>query len=102
MNLFIGETIKQYREKKKISRQDFASLIGVSDSSISNWEKGHNRPDLVRVVKICEVLDLSSDILLGVHITNINLTAEEKELIEQYRKKPELKSAISILLGLKD
>ena len=51
----IGDKIKQYREQKRLSQKDFAEKIGVSNSRVSNWENGLNRPDCDLLRKICEV-----------------------------------------------
>ena len=40
MNHYItGKMIKELREKQKLSQMELASKIGVSDKTISKWEK---------------------------------------------------------------
>ena len=55
----IGERIKLYREDRNLSQKDFAEKIGVSNSRVSNWEQGINRPDVDLLKKICETLNVS-------------------------------------------
>ena len=38
--------IKLYREKKFLSQQDFAKLIGVSFVTVNRWENGHFTPTI--------------------------------------------------------
>jgi len=60
----IGSKIRRLREAKKLSQKEFASLLGVSNSRVSNWEMGINRPDVDILSTICDVLGVSADTLL--------------------------------------
>ena len=40
MNYVTGETIKNLREKKRITQKELADMINVSDKTISKWESG--------------------------------------------------------------
>ena len=96
----IGEKIKLYREDRNLSQKDFAQKIGVSNSRVSNWEQGINRPDVDFVKKICEVLNVSPSELLDIHLDTEELTEHEKLLIRNYRINTDLQKAVNILLGL--
>ena len=98
----IGEQIKKYREQSGYSQKEFAKLIHVSNSRLSNWEQGLNRPDIDTLVIICRALKVSPGILLEIEdIQTYNLTSHEAILIEAYRTKPHLQEAVDILLGIK-
>lgn len=94
----IGDKIKQYREQKRLSQKDFAEKIGVSNSRVSNWENGLNRPDCDLLRKICGVLCISPSELLDIHLDTEELTEHEKRLIQNYRIKTDLQKAVNILL----
>ena len=94
----IGDKIKQYREQKRLSQKDFAEKIGVSNSRVSNWENGLNRPDCDLLRKICEDLCVSPSELLDIHLDTEELTEHEKRLIQNYRIKTDLQKAVNILL----
>lgn len=64
MKYEIGTRIKRIREEKGLSQKDFAMQIGVSNSRVSNWEQGINRPDADIIAAICRVLEVSADVLL--------------------------------------
>ena len=100
MKYELGERIKKYRSIKGMSQKELAQRLGVAVSRVSNWETGLNRPDVDMLAQICDVLEVSPDVLLGIgsHI----ITDEEALIIEQYRKKPELHHAIKILLGIEE
>ncbi len=48
--------IKEYREKKFLSQQDFAELVGVSFVTVNRWENGHFKPTIKTKRKIYELL----------------------------------------------
>ena len=96
----IGDKIKHYRELRKYSQKDFAEKIGVSNSRVSNWEQGLNRPDCDMIRKICKVLNVSPSELLDVHLNTDELTEHEKQIIKNYRMKIDLQKSVNILLGL--
>ena len=41
---FSPSALRAHRERLGLSRSDFARLVGVSDSTIYNWESGSTRP----------------------------------------------------------
>lgn len=61
----IGVRIRKYREAQKLSQKEFATLIGVSNSRVSNWEQGINRPDVGILSKICEIFKISPVVFLN-------------------------------------
>ncbi|WP_027398541.1 helix-turn-helix domain-containing protein [Anaerovorax odorimutans] len=89
-----------YLSLKGISQKEFAKKLSVSQSAVTNWIKGKNSPDIEMVAQICDILEISVVDLFGTN-SNIYYTDEEKEIIRQYRKKPELQNAVRILLGIK-
>lgn len=98
----IGDRIKLYREDRNFSQKEFAEKIGVSNSRVSNWEQGINRPDVDLLKKICEVLNVSPSELMDIRLDNEELTEHEKKLIRNYRRKTDLQKAVNILLGLEE
>ncbi len=100
MKYEIGNRIRQYREKKKLTQKQLADLIGVSNSRISNWEKGINRPDADIIADICRALDVSPSVLLDVRLSTDELNDKERKIIKAYRVKSDLQKAVDILLGI--
>ena len=56
MSYNIGPRLRKYREAQNLSQKELAERIGVSNSRVSNWEKGINRPDVDILADICNAL----------------------------------------------
>ncbi len=98
----LGARIRKYREGQKMSQKELAALLGVSNSRVSNWEQGINRPDADILADICRALNVSPSELLNVHLSDDELSSQERKVLRAYRKKPELQQAVNILLGIDD
>ena len=57
--------LKTIREERNLSRSQLASILGVTKAAITRWELGMREPKFEMLVKLCDVLDVSSDHLLG-------------------------------------
>ena len=100
MKYEIGSRIRRFREDKGMSQKQLADLLHVSNSRVSNWEQGINRPDADILADICKALNVSPSELLNVHLTADELSEEERRVINAYREKTDLQSAVRILLGI--
>lgn len=83
-----------------MSQKELAQSIGVSNSRVSNWEQGINRPDADILAIICKVLAVSPSEILDVHLCEDELSSQERKVIQAYRTKPDLQKAVNILLGI--
>ena len=54
-------TLEAARRNKKYTQEKAADLIGVSVSTIKNWEKGRTQPTQKKIEKLCEVYEVSYD-----------------------------------------
>ena len=62
----IGKFIAECRKMKKMTQQDLAEKLGVTDRAISNWENGKNMPDLSLFKPLCKELEISiNDLISG-------------------------------------
>ena len=100
MKYEIGSRIRRFREDKGMSQKQLADLLHVSNSRVSNWEQGINRPDADILADICKALNVSPSELLNVHLTTDELSEEERRVINAYREKTDLQPAVRILLGI--
>ncbi len=82
MKYEIGNRIRKFREELGISQKQLAEQIGVSNSRISNWEQGINRPDADILAKLCTALNVSPSLLLGVKLSTDELTEQERSVIK--------------------
>src|SRR5690554_1193047 len=60
----IGERIYNLRKEKGLSQEQLANKLDVSRQSISKWELGESNPELVNIVELAKVFDVSTDYLL--------------------------------------
>lgn len=100
MKYEIGNRIRKYRENRGLNQKELAQLIGVSNSRVSNWEQGINRPDADILVDICKALNVSPSELLDVRLSSDELNDQERKVIMAYRTKIDLQHAVNILLGI--
>ena len=83
---FIGEQIKKYRNIKGMTQQEIADALGESSGRvIYNWEKGIGRPDCDKLAKLCDLLDVSADELIGCKSMAQRPTAIEWTTLQKYR-----------------
>lgn len=61
----IGDRIKSKRKEKRLTQKELSDLVNVSAQVISNWERDYTHPDYDDVARLSEVLNCSSDYLLG-------------------------------------
>ena len=65
MPVFFGELIRNARKSLGLTQRQLADQIGVSNTSVSNWEKGLSRPDADLIQKLCAVLHLQPNDIYG-------------------------------------
>ena len=83
---FVGEQIKKYRNVKGMTQQDIADALGESSGRvIYNWEKGIGRPDCDKLARLCDLLGVSADELIGCKSMAQRPTATEWNTLQKYR-----------------
>ncbi len=60
----IGIKIKNARLKARLTQEQVAEALGISRQTISNWETGKTYPDIISVVKLSDLYNISLDHLL--------------------------------------
>lgn len=78
MNQYVmGNTIKNLREKAKLTQCELASLLNVSDKTVSKWETGRGFPDIVFLEPLAKFLKVSiNELLSGKAVVNLNKNAK--------------------------
>jgi len=54
MNLIRSE-LKRYRLQNNMTQSEVASLLGVKDNTITNYEKGTSKPNLETIITLCNI-----------------------------------------------
>ncbi|MBO5138716.1 MAG: helix-turn-helix transcriptional regulator [Bacilli bacterium] len=85
-----GERLKLVLENRNISQIRLAQELGLTPPAINRWCNNVTEPDNKTIVKIANILNVSTDYLLG---NDLNFDSElEKELKEKETLKKALKS----------
>ena len=100
----ISNLIKTKRKEKKITQEELANKLGVTEKAISRWETGRGTPDISLLIPLSKELKIEvSELLNGEE--NKNITKNIEAIIEYEEnskkisnKKPLITSIILYLL----
>ena len=56
--------IRKIRERKKISQESLAAMIGVTQGAVSQWESGKTMPTAQNIIDLARILDCTTDDIL--------------------------------------
>ena len=89
-----GERLRTARKNADLSQVELGQLLGVANTTISNWEKDISEPSLDMIEKLCGALNVSPNTIISdtVDITfddftyamfgeSRELTGEEKQTL---------------------
>ena len=97
----IGKFIAEERKKKNYTQRALADLLGVSDKTISKWERGNGLPDVSLMLPLCRTLDISAtELLLGERIADGEYREKTEEIVldlMQEKKENKKKVVLSII-----
>lgn len=72
-NYITGATIRRLRESKKMTQDELAEKIFVTNKTISKWENGHGLPDISLLEPLSKALDISViELFSGNEVRNQN------------------------------
>lgn len=81
MNYITGKTIKELREKRRITQRELAESINVSDKAVSKWETGKGLPDIAIIEELSKALGVSiAELLTGDLRENENTSGNMKKI----------------------
>ena len=85
----IGDRIRKYRNSLKMTQADFAYRLGVTGASVSAYENGTRLPSYEVLIKISNILGVSTDDLIGrqdsdkVVIEVTQLTMKQRSAVQE-------------------
>jgi transcriptional regulator with XRE-family HTH domain len=89
--LNISEKLKQARLASNLTQEELADRVGVSRQTISNWENGRSYPDIVSIIELSNIYNMTLDSLLK----------GDNEMIEHLKKSTDVtKSNRHVLIAL--
>lgn len=60
------EILKDVMSEKELNQTQLANLIGLKQSQVSEWLSGKSKPGYDSLKILCEKLEISADVLLGI------------------------------------
>lgn len=82
----IGEKLKQARTQAKLTQEDVAQEIHVSRQTISNWENNRSYPDIISVILLSDLYQMSLDELLKGDVKMIEHLNESTNIVSSNKK----------------
>lgn len=82
----IGSKLKNARTASGFTQEKVAEEIQVSRQTISNWENEKSYPDIVSVIKLSGLYNISLDELLKGDVKMIEHLEETTNIVESNRK----------------
>jgi len=61
----LSSRIRECRERKGLKQSDLEKILGVKNGVVSNWERDINRPDVDKLMQLCDALDTTPSYLLN-------------------------------------
>lgn len=79
--MFIGKVLSELRNKKHVTQDQIADILGIKRARYNSWENNIARPDIDMISKLADYHNVSVDYLLG--RTSIN-TPEISPVVQSH------------------
>ena len=97
----IGRNIVSYRKRCTMTQAQLAEKLNYSDKAVSKWERGESMPDVLTLVQIAELFDVTvNDILADPDALPEQTGAVERVMGKAVEKTLKRKADKRIILGL--
>ena len=67
--MIFAERLKEKRKNKKLTQKELAEQLGIKQNTYSDWERGKTQPNLDYLTKLANILETTTDDLLGIKKT---------------------------------
>ncbi len=83
----IGKFITKKRQENNFTQESLAEKLGISNRSISKWERGICLPDANNMAKLCKLFDISyNELFSGEEINQQDYKKHSEKLLEEFSK----------------
>ena len=83
----IGKFIAKKRQEKAFTQESLAEELGISNRSISKWERGICLPDANNLAKLCKLFNVSyNELLSGEDINQKDYKKFAEQKLEEFSK----------------
>lgn len=105
----IGKVLKKYRKINALSVEDVVLElsekygVNVAEKTIYGWESNQSSPTSPMLIALCDIYKINNITELFSEIADSKgfvISADERHLIENYRRNPDLQLAVRKILDL--
>ncbi len=101
----IGQFIAQKRKAAGYTQRQLADILGISDKTVSKWERGNGMPEVSLMLPLCDALHINvNELLSGEDVTDANYKQKAEENMmhlvqekEESKKKIILAAVVSVM-----
>lgn len=106
----IGIMLKKYRKLNALSVNDVVVElhdkygVNVAEKTVYGWESNQAHPTSDVFVALCDMYKINniSDVFHSKEPKGFPITAEERQIIENYRQYPEMQGAVRRILNMNE
>ncbi len=89
----IGAFISECRKEKKLTQEQLAEKLYITDRAVSKWERGLSLPDADKMLDLCNILDINvNELLNGERIDMKDYDKKNEELLIELARQEEIKN----------
>ncbi|SUO89036.1 helix-turn-helix domain-containing protein [Streptococcus uberis] len=82
----IGKKLKSARNNNHLTQEKVAELMQVSRQTISNWENGKSYPDVISIITLSDLYQVSLDVLLKGDLEMMQHIEESTDIVKSNKK----------------
>lgn len=102
----IGKFIAEERKRKSYTQRELAEILGISDKTISKWERGNGFPEVSLLLPLCNELEITvNELLSGERLQEVDYKKKAEENMvnlvkeaQESKKKIILSAMVCILM----
>ena len=89
----IGKFIAECRKEKKITQEQLAEKLYITDRAVSKWERGLSLPDPDKMLNLCNILEINvNELLIGERIDMNSNDKKTQDLLLELAHQDEIKN----------
>jgi len=96
----ISNLIKTKRKEKKLTQEELANIINVTEKAISRWETGRGTPDISLLIPLSNALDLDVSELLTGNEKEKDFNNSLTTIIEYEENSKKIKNKTPIIISI--
>ncbi|MEN6463447.1 MAG: helix-turn-helix domain-containing protein [Syntrophomonas sp.] len=80
MDNILGNRLRKAREKKGFSQKFVAESLGITNSSLSNYERGERDPDTSILNRLADLYEVTMDYLFGRNYVDVKVNVDPDKI----------------------